>query len=307
MTRRNIITVLVVLLAVGVLGGAFLWSQRPSVLVRWAMVNVSGADFSGDANLLDFQDGRIYLIDTGFDHFARHRLIPYLQEKGIRHINRLIITHAHKNHYGGVLSLLDAGITVDEVLFNLPEKSACDAEQPWGCDYKDAVAMVEAVRKKGIPVKPVHDGEVLYHDAARHVDLKVLWVFDGVHTPVGQTSINDTSIVMRLDAGPDSVMLAADLDRKLGEYEAEHGKDLKATILKVPHHGVESAAPDAFFDRVGAKYALVPGPKKLWLGERGRRIREYFAQRHIPTYVNGLNGNVYVTFFDTGLRIRTDD
>lgn len=306
MTRRAVVTLIMTLFAVVVVGGGILWARRSTPVVQWTMVNVSSGDFSGDAHVLDFRDGRIYLVDTGFDHFARHRLIPFLRKHGIRHIDRLIITHAHKNHYGGILSLLKAGVTVDEVVFNLPARAACDAERPWGCDYNDAAATVAALRDKGITVTSAHPGDVLYRDEDRHIVLKVLYVYDGVHTPVGRTGINDTSIIMRLAVGPRSVMFAGDLDKALGGYLVAHGTELRATILKVPHHGLESAAPNAFFDRVAPKIALVPGPEKLWLSDRGRRIRQYLKAHRIRTYINGVHHNVSVAFLDDGLRVETN-
>jgi len=282
----------------------WLW-QREHQLLRWTMVDVSPDGQSGDAHVLEFADGRVVVVDTGFKEQARAHLLPLLRDRSINHIDRLVITHAHRNHYGGLFVLLDNGIAVDEVIFNLPAQAACDAERPWGCRYKEVADTRDLLVQRGVRLVTAKAGDMVYQDSQRGIRLQVLAVFDGVDTPVGRTDINDTSIIMRLDAGAVSVMFAADLNQGIGGYLAEHSKDLAATILKVPHHGVESAAPNEFFDRVGAKVALVPGPADLWASPRGERLRRYFEAHHVSVYVNGIHGDVTVVIRSDGYSIDT--
>jgi competence protein ComEC len=306
MVMKNVVRIAVLVAALAVIATSAWWLwQREHRLLRWTMVDVSPDGVSGDANLLEFADGRVMLVDTGFKQPAREQLLPLLRERSIDHIDRVVITHAHRNHYGGLFVLIDDGIAVDEVVFNLPAQAACDAERPWGCRYKEVVGTRDLLRERGIRVLTAEAGDVLYEDARRGTRLKVLAVYDGIDTPVGRTDINDTSIIMRLDTTAVSVMFAADLNRGIGGYLAEHNKDLAATILKVPHHGVESAAPNEFFDRVGAEVALVPGPADLWTGPRGERLRRYFADHHIPAYVNGVHGDITVVIRTDGYSITT--
>jgi beta-lactamase superfamily II metal-dependent hydrolase len=290
---------LLLLLAAAALAVSACGESRPEVV--WTMVDVSyEPNITGDANLLVFADGTTILIDTGYEQLAKRNLLPVLEHQGIHTIDALIVSHAHKNHYGGMLSLLDAGLTVRKVYFNVPAREACDNERPWGCDYLHVTKTLEELHRRGVAVEPMKPGEVIYRDAKGPTTLRVLYVFDGLHTPVGRTSINDTSAVLRLDVGGTGVMFSGDLDHSVGSYLAEHGTDLRAQILKVPHHGVESAAPDAFFDRVGPKLALVPGPAQLWRSERAARLRNYFQSHHIPVYTNGDAGDIRVEIDGAG-------
>jgi beta-lactamase superfamily II metal-dependent hydrolase len=92
----------------------------------------------------------------------------------------------------------------------------------------------------------------------------------------------------------------------LGAWLATSSFDLQADILKAPHHGTEGCAPDTFFDRVKSSAVLVPSPAGLWASARSMRIRNYFADRKIPAYVNGIHGNVLVTFRSDGYSIETE-
>jgi competence protein ComEC len=124
--------------------------------------------------------------------------------------------------------------------------------------------------------------------------LKILYAFDGVNTPVGRTDINDMSYIMLLKHGLSSALFTGDLNAKLGAYLAKEGKDLKADILKFPHHGAEGAAPDSFFAAVAPKDVLVPSPALLWCSSRSARMKSWVEARKIPTYVNGFSGHVNV-------------
>ena len=78
----------------------------------WTMVNVSGNKHTGDSHLLELPDDKIVIIDTGYRYYAEHNLVPLLQSKGISEIDALVITHAHRNHYGGISELLKKGIRI---------------------------------------------------------------------------------------------------------------------------------------------------------------------------------------------------
>ena len=131
-------------------------------------------------------------------------------------------------------------------------------------------------------------------------------LYDGVHTPVGETDTNDTSIIVRLSVGPVRALFTGDLNSALGAWLARSTFDLTADVLKVPHHGTEGVAPNEFFARVNPKAALVPSPKALWRSERSKRIRDYFSEHHIPTYVSGIHGHVTVVMTTRGFTIETE-
>jgi competence protein ComEC len=268
------------------------------------MVNVSKGPYTGDAHLLMFPGQHTFLIDTGFDRYARARLIPVIRHRAIDELETVIITHAHKNHYGGLLSLHDAGIRIGKVLLNMPDPGRCEAD--WSCDYAHVNKLVSGLRQRGIPVEPIKAGQTLYQSPEHKLSMRVLYVYDGVNTPAGKTDINDTSPIIRLEAGHNSALLTGDLNKPIGTWLAQMGKQLRADILKVPHHGVESAAPDSFFERVAARVALVPGSGQMWYSNRGQRLREYFASRNTVTYVNGLHGHITVKFYEDHFRVITD-
>lgn len=294
MTCRAVsrVMLLVSLVLVTVLGTA---CNSESDEIIWSMIHVSGSRFSGDAHLLEFPDGHVVLIDTGFNRYTERDVNPYLEQRGISHLDQLIITHAHKNHYEGIKSLLARMSGIGSVYFNLPPREACDRETwPSGCDYEHVLKTRERIRQQGIPLLDLDEDQVLYHDDQRGILLQVVYVHDGESAPVGETDINDTSAIMRLSYGAIKVLFTGDVNIRVGKYLAQSGKDLNAAIISAPHHGVESAAPDSFLDRTGAEVMMVSNSAGHWLGDRGERMRRFAAIRGVRAYVTGIDGTVVV-------------
>ena len=278
-------------MAVAVAAGLWFASKLNRPLV-WSMVNVNYSPQQGDAHLIQTTKGKNILIDTGHLDPARKALVPFLQSKGIKQIDTIFITHPHKDHYLGLLAILESGIAIDTVYMNDVGRKECEAEMPLACDFEEIVSYRKMLGDNRVTVHEAKAGMVF--DLGLGSSLKVLYAFDGVNTPVGRTDINDMSHIMLLKHGFNTALFTGDLNAKLGGYLAKEGKDLKVDILKLPHHGTEGAPPDAFFDAVSPKAVLVPSPALLWCTPRSARMKNWVESRKIPTYVNGFSGNVTV-------------
>jgi competence protein ComEC len=278
---------------------------------RWTMINVAPGVGQADCHLIEFPDGRKVLIDIADGDDAGGTALAFLRAHQIAAIDLVVISHFHKDHYGRLKDLIEAGVKVGRVAGNMPAPTdnLADAEMPWGFDRADAEATLRFLREKQIPYFTPRTGERLIEIPLRWgktITLDVVCLFDGLNTPVGKTDVNDTSIIVRLSHGRTRALFTGDLNDKIGAWLARGQIDIRADLLKVPHHGTESGAPNAFYARVNPKVALVPSPKKLWFSERSKRIRSYFADQKIPTYVSGIDGNVVVTMTTKGFSIQTE-
>ena len=293
---------LVVLLLIGLMGyGLWRFINKPLV---WSMINVNYSPQQGDAHLIQTNIGKSILIDTGHLEPSKNALIPFLQSRGIKKLDVVFISHPHKDHYAGLTALLDNGIKVSEVYFNIPDRGLCDGEIPWGCDYAEILNYHQILKSKGVKVSMAKAG--MEFNIGLGTSLKILYAFDGINTPVGRTDINDLSLIMLLRNGSQTALFTGDLNNKIGEYLAKEGKDLMVDILKLPHHGTEGAPPDAFYAAVSPKISLVPSPALLWCSTRSARMKNWVESRHIPTYVNGFSGHVTVTMRRDSFQIQQE-
>ncbi len=276
---------------------------------RWTMINVSPAQGQADCHLIELPDGSKVLLDAAEAFDAKGAAVAYLQAHKIKRLKLVVLTHFHWDHYGKLLDIINAGIAVDRVAINLPaSREIADVEKPWGCDWEDVQSVLRFLADHRIPYFTPRIGERLIEIKQGGIvtALDVVCLYDGINTPVGKTDMNDTSIIMRLTHGPTRALFAGDLNASLGAWLATSDFDLKADILKVPHHGTEGLAPNEFFAKVDPKVALVPSPKELWFSLRSKRPRDYFAEHNIPTYVSGIHGSVTVIMNDRSYEIKSE-
>jgi len=276
---------------------------------KWIMLNITPAQAQADCHLLQLPDGSNILIDAGEAWDAPNVAVALLRKLGVHRISMVIISHFHKDHYGQLVPIIRAGIAIDKVILNVPDKRSADLEIPWGCDLNDVQSVLAELRARKIPYTTPKAGDRIYEYKTRDrviVSLDIICAYDGVHSPIGLTDVNDTSIVLRLSHGPTRVLFSGDLNQKLGAYLVASGVDLRADILKAPHHGAETTVPDAFYTKVHASAVLVPASKALWLSARCMRTRNYFYNAGVPAYVSGLRGNVTVTMTSKGYKIEAE-
>ena len=108
--------------------------------VRIHAPDLSGQGRQQDLYLLEFKaPGETpvvrMLIDVGNLEEMQAYGLPYLQRHGVKHLERVYITHPHKDHYAGLNPLFNSAVTVGQLVMNRPLAKTCDAERPWGCDW----------------------------------------------------------------------------------------------------------------------------------------------------------------------------
>ena len=265
--------------------------------IVYTMVDVCGEPYQADAHILRFANGLVYAIDAG----QGSKLSTYLKNNNITAIDKFFISHAHKDHYNGIINVIQSGIKINTVFFNVPDKEVCDTEKPLGCDYKDILETIKFIKNHNISFENLKAGDSFVPQADTIVT--ILAVFDGSNTPIGKTDINDTSAIMKLTYGKTSILFTGDLDARLSEYLVKSEYDVKTDILKVPHHGTEGVATNNFFDAVSPKLALVPSPYNLWLSDRSKRVRDYFSSKRIPALVSGMDKDVNILLFENKYEI----
>lgn len=276
---------------------------------QWTMLMVSPANDVADAHLLRLPNNVTVLIDAGKLSDAPGAVVNQLKALKVTRLDLVVISHFHIDHYGALTEIIDAGIEIKRVAVNVPDQGSADLEKPWGCDLAHVRHVLDILGTRKIPYFTPKTGERLLETRTSKgtvVALDVVCLFDGINTPIGRTDVNDTSMLVRLSHGPIRALFTGDLNFPLGTWLATSDFDLRADVLKVPHHGTENAAPNEFFTRVGATSALVPSPKELWASARSMRIRNYFHRHGIPVYVSALRGNVTVTMTQQGYSISAE-
>ena len=179
----------------------------------------------GTAILVDTSSHRL-LYDTGPGYQGGGSamdiaILPYFRSAGIRHIDRVLVSHADLDHSGG-LAALRATITIDHVLSGEPVDGqywvACHADQAW-----------------------IWDGilfEILNPSRST--------------APAG----NDASCVLRIRVGEYTVLLTGDIEAA-AERALLQQRLWPVTLLSVPHHGSRTSSIPSLVAALRPDFAVV--------------------------------------------------
>lgn len=282
--------ILIALLLVGL--GAGLDRINPDA--RWTLIDVNDNRRSGDAQVLQLGD-RVWMIDAGFKDLYRRSVKPWFEAEGITAIDGFVLTHAHRNHFEGLLEMIADGINIGEIIYTPPPERICKTEDwPGGCRMEHQARLIAQIEQAGIPVREPVTGDVLYDDDG--VRLEILYQPEAMPAVEAGFLVNDFNTVLRLSVGNQRALLTGDAGVRSGQAMMRTVEDLKADILLVPHHGLMRTVEDAFFDRVSPKIAVVSGPGFLYARERGWQVRNWAARNDVDVYVTGRDGNIDIVF-----------
>ncbi len=186
----------------------------------------------GDAAVVRFPGGRVMLVDGGGSFFGTfdpgERIVaPFLWSNKIMRVDLVAVSHPDRDHFGGLVFLM----------------RNFSPTQFWtsGLDSPDAsyARLVEAVN--AVHARSYICGSALPPRTIGGVEVRCLWPLPHIE----ETKENNQSMVMRLKYRGSAVLFTGDMEAK-GERELiATGDDLRAAIVKVPHHGsaTSSSAP----------------------------------------------------------------
>lgn len=232
--RRRLRLLLLAATTGAVVAGSGLAASRPSwPPPGWFLVTCDVGQ--GDAVVLHAGRGSAIVVDAGPDPAAADRC---LRDLGVDRVPLVLLSHLHADHADGLPGVLDGrDVGVIEI-----------------GPVDDPVRQAEQVRAQaaaaGVPVERAALGE---QRAAG--DLR--WTVVAPGRPFRGTSSdpNNSSLVLRLEVGATSVLLTGDVEPEAQRDLLLRRADLRATVLKTPHHGSDHQEP-AFLDAVGATVVL---------------------------------------------------
>ena len=224
-------------------GRARLWALAPAVLFAASYVTPRTPDAvvvtfldvgQGDAAVVETPSGEVWLIDAGGLPFTldgadasspgEHSVARFLAHRRIRHIDVVVLSHPHPDHFAGLPAVLDA-VSVGEVWV------------PRGIDYRDALDGLRVVHPP-LGVARTRGGATLDVLAPRYN--AVVAEADPV------LSANDNSLVVRVSYAGRRVLFSGDLEEEGEEELISQARDLEVDVVKVPHHGSRTSSSPRF-------------------------------------------------------------
>ncbi|GAA1726516.1 DNA internalization-related competence protein ComEC/Rec2 [Aeromicrobium alkaliterrae] len=239
----------------------------------WAVVACDVGQ--GDGLVIPAGDGSAVVVDTGLEPAPIDRCLRRL---GIDHVAALVLTHADADHVAGWQGVV-RDRRVDTVV----------------------VGASGGPRVPGVPVVLAAAGDVI---RAGDVRLEVLWPVERDRAPGDDR--NDLSLVLRLRTDGVTVLLTGDVEPEAQRAIVRAGTDLRADVLKVPHHGSAHQDPD-FIAATGASVALLSVGRDNDYGHPAPTALDLLERLGAAWWRTDLQGDVAVVVRDGGLHVLTRD
>jgi competence protein ComEC len=122
-------------------------------------------------------------------------------------------------------------------------------------------AFIDAAKHEGIEIETPHAGDVF--ELGDGVRLEVVGPGPAV---VDDRQLNNTSLVLRLVWGDVSFLFTGDIEARAEEAMIADGENLRATVLKVPHHGSATSSSPAFLAAVRPQISVISAGKDNQFG-----------------------------------------
>lgn len=205
-------------------------------------------------------ENKTLVFDTGpqFGEFNTGDavVLPFLQHRGIKQLDMLVISHGDNDHIGGaaaILKTLPVTAVRSSVPAELPDAKACKAGQRWQWDMVHFAFLHPADRATG--------------------------------------SANERSCVLKISSQFGSVLLTGDIEKRAEANLISHDKkSLPADILLVAHHGSRSSSSAAFIDAVSPQIAVVASGFNNRYQFPAAEVVQRFQDRQIPLLNTADNG-----------------
>lgn len=196
----------------------------------------------GDGILLRSGRGAI-LVDGGGSprdpSLGRRVLVPLLADAGVRRIDAIVLTHPHPDHCGAIPAAM-RDFDVRRIVVGRRHVSAPCVRR-----------ILDDALRLGIPVADAESEGTL---ATGAVELRPVFV----DLRFRRAPENNGSLVYAATVAGRSVLLTGDVEKEAESVlRYDHAAELRADILKVPHHGGATSSTPKFLDLVNPRIALV--------------------------------------------------
>lgn len=281
-----------VVLAVLAIAAAFLWA--------WIFNNGNGnlevtfLDIGqGDAAFINSPGRKCILIDTGgkektdkssFDPGERI-LVPFLRRQGVNSVDLMILSHPHADHIQGaeaVLKYMDVKMLIVNPQFS---------------EYPDGLTLIEKFRENGTEIREIAGGETLLFD--KNISLEAI-----KSTQMEFKDENNDSLILRVGYGKFNMLFTGDAEKPTLEKVIDTS-DLKADIVKVPHHGARNAWFEKLYTEADPDLAVISVGEHNCYGHPSGEVLEGLAGLSIPVLRTDRDGAVVVSSDGDGYEVET--
>ncbi len=266
-----------------VLYAVFRESQLPGGTADVCFVDVG----QGDCTFIS-ACGKNILIDCGGED-AYDAVSRFLSSRGSERLDLLIMTHPHSDHMGCMYRIAE---NFGTDAFIMPDTGELTPALP---QYD---RLMETLENRGVPVSCAEPGTVIELGKGCRLEIAA---------PVGDyEEMNDYSAVLRFVFGNVRFLITGDIERKAEEDILASGADIRAEVIKVPHHGSGTSGLKRFIQAVSPEYAVISAGAGNEHGHPHENVVETYRNCGADIYRTDMNGTIVFTTDGASISVKTE-
>jgi competence protein ComEC len=206
----------------------------------------------------------------------------YLWWLGRDRVDYVLATHADADHIDGL----------NDVVRNFSVNTALVGRTP--ANDPEFARFSQSLTNTNL--QTVHSGDVIRFG---EVELRVFWP-----PPGGTDSTNDDSVVLNLKFRERSILLTGDIEKKAEGALLAAAHELKADVVKVPHHGSKTSSTEAFVSATKPRFAIISVGQDSMFGHPHAEVVERWLASGAEVFTTGKSGTISVITDGTDLWLR---
>ena len=249
----------------------------------------------GDSILLQTPGDRYILVDAGDNDrtdSGKDIIVPFLHHIGVMRLDALVITHPHKDHFGGATSLLRT-FPVSEIWTN-------DCSR--GNDGEEWLDLIGEARERKIPVREIRRGFIWREN---FFELRAIHPKAIVNRQKECRDLNEASITLHAKGLGHSAILTGDLTVAGEKQILNSTAYIRSDVLKLGHHGSKTSSSAPFLSSVAPELALISSGRRNKFRHPHKQVTDRLDSLKIPYLKTAKNGTVTVTFYEDTLVVES--
>jgi competence protein ComEC len=230
--------------------------------------------------------GRIIVSDAGVPS-AADQMNAALEHLGAdHHIYRAILSHAHADHVGGFIGLLeDYGYTIDAAVY---------APHPHYAKTETNRELMDALSARGVPLIAVKKGDQFFWGGA---SWRILNPPAGAFQGAGQEA-ND-SIAYRLRTKGSDLLFTGDIEREALPGLIDSWTFGRAEVFLATHHGSNYGSTTELLDKIHPEFSVLSTGTNPY-GHPGVYAIERLEKSGTTIFCTEQNGTLTLTLASGG-------
>ena len=196
-----------------------------------------------------------------------------------------MLSHFDSDHVSQTIEIIE-NLRVENIIISKQSEKSNEFEN-----------IIKKVQENKINIILVEAGDIINIDNETYFE--IMWPQN--NKMIAENPLNNNSIVAKMHYKNFSILFTGDIEEKAEQKIIEnYGKNLKSTVLKVPHHGSSTSSTKEFIHMVSPQISLIGVGKNNKFGHPSIKTIETLKLYENTIYRTDIHGEITLTIDKKG-------